>query len=222
MNRIYRITTEIRYVPDPSFIDNRGSFVKKLIENGFKDWRLDENRIEIRNPNGLIFISYSNLGFSTLKKSELSKFSEKFDQVLKIIGDIPPVRWGARLVTLTPSQKSFENLLRQYKNKLLVIPSRLSGENLELKDMAISYIFEKDHNKYHLTSGPMEKTQAKEIFSLEKNLPKNGIWTDLDIYREGELFYKGDFTRSRISSFVTKAFEEGEKMIDEFEEELNG
>jgi hypothetical protein len=217
-----RLIAEIRYVPNPSFLDNRGTLVKKLINDDFKNWVILENNIQITNKEGNVFASYANLGFSTSNKKKLDVFINEFDEILKYLGDLPPLRWGVRIQHLVPSKVSFSSLVEKYKTNFLNFqPRHFSKINGDLVDLAVSYIFNKDRNTFHLQSGPMEKMQAEGIFE-KKNLPSRGIYIDLDIYREKEKFYRDDFRRSRITEFVKSSFDEGQSITDEFEEALNG
>ncbi len=69
----------------------------------------------------------------------------------------------------------------------------------------------------------MENKQAEKIFQNNtEELPDNGIFIDLDIYREKDQFYKDDFLRTRITNFVKESFRDGRSIIDEFQEVLNG
>jgi len=219
---IQKLITEIRYVPDPSFLDNRGNLAKKLVNNDFKNWLILDNNIQVANKDGKVFASYANLGFSTSSKDKLDVFINELDEILKFLGDLPPVRWGVRVQELIPSRAKFSTLIEKYKASLLNFrPNHFSKINGDLVDLTVNYIFNKDHNAYHLQSGPMESTQAEGIFD-KKDLPANGIYIDLDIYREKDKFYRDDFRRSRITDFVKSSFQEGQAIIDEFQEVLNG
>lgn len=214
--------TEIRFIPNPQIIDMRGKIASQLVSDEFKQWLITKDRVEIRNKNDVVFVSHMNLGFLALKKEIVNSSIDRVDEALKLLGDLQPVRWGFRVFSLLPSKKSFSNILDEYKSKLMKFePENFSKINGKLIDIGISYIFKKDKDEFHLTTGPMGKKQALEIFPKEK-LPKNGIFIDLDIYREGNDFYKGDFSRSRILAFIRNSFSISQEIVDEFAGILNG
>lgn len=221
---LQKFSVEIRYVPDPSFLDNRGILTKKLISKEFQNWLVLDNRIELTNKDGRIFATYANIGFTTFNKEKLDNYIDTLDEILKHLGDIPPIRWGVRIQQLTPSKSQFSALVKKYKENFFNFqPNHFSKIGGELADLAINYIFKKDHESYHIQSGPMKAKQAEGIFDKKADvLPKNGIFIDLDMYREEDQFYKDDFRRSRIIDFVKKSFKEGQSIIDDFEEKLNG
>jgi len=115
-------------------------------------------------------------------------------------------------------------MISNYKNSLLNFkPDNFSEIGGKLVDVGISYDIEKDHSMYHLTSGPMKRSQAIEVFQVKKEkLPERGIFVDLDIYRKGEMFYGADYRRSRMIAFVRESFSKGEKVVSEFLEGLDG
>jgi len=98
---------EIRYEPDPAFLDKRGELTKKLLSNDFKNWLVQDNRIDLVSKHGNLFASFSNMGFTLNEKKDLEKFIDRFDEMLKLIGDVPPVRWGVRILTIKASAKTF-------------------------------------------------------------------------------------------------------------------
>lgn len=216
-----KYTTEIRFVPDPIILDKRGDIVKHLLSRNFKDWAIDTNRVQITNKDGFIFVSYNNLGFITSNEDKLDEFVDSFDEALKFLGDLPPIRWGFRIMAIEQSDGGYPKLLKTYQSKLLNYQSdKFSKIGGELSDIGVSYIFKEERFTYHLSSGPMKKDQAKDLFPNAK-IPANSIFVDLDIYREKEQFYRDDFRRSRIKDFINFAKGKGEEIIKEFMENLN-
>ena len=214
-----RYIVEIRYLPDPSFLDKRGSIAKQITSEEFKDWLILENTIELRNDSGKMFITYERVGFSTTD-TDLEKYINKLEQILKILGDLPPVRWGVRAYLVSPSKKQFSNLLNQYQGKYLKVNEQFSALGGELKDVGVSYVFEKDHNSYHLTIGPMNDEQATLLFPKQK-IGKSNNFLDIDIYRENDQFYGADYRASRIIDFVKAEIIEIQNISKELFESIN-
>ncbi len=210
---------EMRFVPDPSFLDTKGTLTKKLINKNFQKWIVADNTVQMTGTNGNVFISYSNLGFTTSKIEEVDIYVQEIDEVLKFYGDIPPLRWGVRIQKLFPSDKDFLKLLKKYSEVFLKFqPSHFSKINGELADLAINYVFRNEHNTYHIQSGPMENNQAENIFEASiEDLPDTGFFIDLDIYREKDQFYKDDFRRSRITDFIRSSMNDGNSIIEELQ-----
>lgn len=210
-----KFVTEIRFVPQPQFIDIRGKVVAAISSEKFSEWRVSKDRVDVGGEEGLIFASYTNCGFITLKKDNIEVCLERIDEFLKIIDNFPPIRWGVRIYSITENNKKFSALVKEYKEKLLNFnPKNFSKVQGTLEDIGISYIFKNDKDKYHITTGPMEKEQAVQFFPAD-TLPDRGIFVDLDIYREGSDFYKDDFRRARILNFIRTSFLKGEEIINQ-------
>lgn len=203
-------------MPNPQFLDARGEVASSLLSDEFSQWIVSKDRVEVRAEKAMVFASHFNIGFITFEKERIPECLNRMDEGLKLLGDLPPARWGVRIFSLIPSKKAFSTLLSSYKSKLLKFsPKDFSKIDGALVDVGISYVFKSERDKYHLTSGPMERKQAKMYFP-EDDLPKNGIFIDLDVFREKDDFYRDDFRRLRITSFVSSAFAKGEEVISQF------
>lgn len=216
-----KFVTEIRFIPKPLFLDIRGQITTAMASEKFDQWKIDADRTEVFSDDGLIFASYKNIGFITLQDQNIELCIERMDEAIKIMGDLPPLRWGVRIYTIIPTQKKFTTLVSEYKKKLLNFnPKNFSKINGNLEDIGISYIFKNDKNKYHITTGPMEKKQASQIFPPNE-LPDIGIFIDLDIYRENDDFYRDDFRRARMISFIKDSFAKGKEIVEELTNTIN-
>lgn len=214
--KVKKFLTEIRFTPNPQLIDSRGQLASLMISDEFRDWVISDNRIEVLSKEGKVFLSYRNAGFETTNQDEIPKLIEKLNESLRLFENYPPIRWGVRIFSYEQKKQTFKTLRSVYEIKLLRYdPKKFSFIDGNLVDLGISYVFKKDADHYHLTSGPMEEKQASSIFHL-KDLPKVGIFTDLDIYREKDDFYKADFRLSRITEFIKQKLEEGPGIIDKF------
>ncbi len=217
-----KFVVELRFLPKPQFIDIRGQVAAAMASEKFNEWLVSKDRVDVSGEDGLIFASYTNLGFITLDKENLELCIERLDEALKLLGDLPPLRWGVRIYTISQSNKKFATMVKDYQDGLLQFkPKDFSKINGTLEDIGISYVFKSDKNKYHLTTGPMEKKQAMQFFPND-NLPERGIFIDLDIYRESEDFYKDDFRRARMLSFIRDSFSKGQEVVDQLLKILNG
>ena len=209
-----KYVSEIRFIPRPDFLDMMGKMANALVNSSFTNWKISQNRVEVTNKDSLFFVTYSSLGFVTVKKDEMKDCMERLSIALNILGDLPPTRWGVRIYTIASSNKQFPKLLDEYKKELLNFkPSDFSKIGGELKDVGVSYVFQRDAQKYHIQTGPMEKEQAKDFFPDAK-LTKRGIFVDLDIYKDS--FFVDDKRKRKIENFINDSFIEGEKVIDQF------
>jgi hypothetical protein len=217
-----KFVVEIRFIPKPQFIDIRGQVAAAMASEKFSEWLVSKDRVDVSGNDGLVFASYTNLGFITLKRENIEMCIERLDEALKLFGDLPPIRWGVRIYTISQSNKKFVTLLKDYEDNLIKFnPEHFSKINGKLEDIGISYVFKSDKNKYLISTGPMEKQQAAQFFPKE-NLPERGIFIDLDIYRETDDFYKDDFRRARILTFIRDSFSKGQEIVDQLLEILNG
>lgn len=219
---LQKFVCEIRFVPNPKFLDIRGEIASAMSNDKLKQWKISKDRVDVSGKEGVAFASYSNLGFITLEEKNIDDCIKSIDEAIKILGDLPPVRWGVRIYSISPSRKKFPTLLNKCKNKLLNFnPKNFSKIDGQLEDLGISYIFSNGKDKFQITIGPMEKKQSVNYFPEDK-LPKNGIFVDLDIYRDGDNFYQSDFRRARIKDFINNSFTKSKEIISEIMEVING
>lgn len=92
------------------------------------------------------------------------------------------------------------------------------------KDVCVIVDYEAERHKLHMTTGPMGQDQAKGYFdsNLAKDeLPKFGIFTDLDCYIENP-DYGEDKVLQMSMRFVTEAQQILQAHIEEFAKLFSG
>jgi hypothetical protein len=208
-----KFLVEIKFLPNLLIIDRRGQIASSLISEQFPQWAIDKDRVTVSGELGTIFFSYNAFGFlsETLENSQICL--NVLDNALRMFNDFQPLRWGVRLQSLESSKKKFSTLTSSLQEKLLNFKSNdFSKINGTLVDIGVSYIFKKEHDAYHLTTGPMEKEQSSQIF--DKVTFSNGLYLDLDIYRNKDNFYRGDFKRARVEDFIKNKLKEAQEITD--------
>lgn len=221
---ISKYVTELRYIAVPEFIDNKGDMVRALASEHFPQWEVKINNVvEVKNDrNEAIFVGPNNLGFTTFDKDSVTICRDGVITAMNRLSFPDPIRWGTRMLSFRETRKSFNTLLKEYKQKLLQFkPSHFKSIKGSLIDVGVSYIFLKGKTRYHLTSGPMSKKQATDYFP-DKDLPEKGIFIDIDIYKEKGDFQSDDNRRRKLNDFIDNAFKEGEEIITQFYKVING
>lgn len=184
---------EVRFQPLPTILDKRGMVTETLLSELFDFWNINQNRIDIvstGNKNISAYVTYANYGLISESPNTSELFIEQAQELIKKIWTIIPsnrtLRVGIRTFHYFSEKKSFDTLLRLYKNHFLSIPDkRLKVFNSTLADIGIALNFDGEGNtKFNINTGAMQKEQAKQFFADHSLLPEVGIFTDTDFFNE--------------------------------------
>ncbi len=181
---------EIRFKPNPRFLDNRGFIADQIVENSvFNHWIISENRIDFSSNKNLglsAFFSFRNLGvtsnYPATKKEFLNITEEYIKSVWEHFITNSIVRIGVRSVYLIESE-NLTKTFNMYKSKFL----KLSDNDIkkfggELVDVGFPLNFVDGKNFFNIMTGPMEKKQSKNIFG--DNAFESGIYLEVDYFKE--------------------------------------
>lgn len=183
MSAIYKYIFEVRFIPNPRFLDIRGEVTKHILSfsTSVSQWKIDTNRIDISDDLNTknIYVSYKAIGFSTQDKQDIEPFLRAVESVISnYFYDAVPTRFGVRTVSLFSTRERMKSLLTRFTSTLYK-----NNINQELKDVASTFVFVSKDGEFTVNIGPSERKQSSEIFS-GKNIPKVGIFIDVDTYRE--------------------------------------
>jgi len=183
---------EIRYEPNPGFLDRRGGIASSLSPKIFRHWRISENQIELFNPDSQInaFFSYKNIGLSNI-------YPETTEEFISTSKDLIKESWthfsfnkiqriGVRSGFLCPKDISFKKLFNSF-NKNFVNSSFVDNQSIfgtaKLIDIGLNLNFSVGSEYFNIMTGPMEKKQIKEFFPGVKDLPDQGVYLEIDYFK---------------------------------------
>jgi hypothetical protein len=192
---ISKYVIEIRFKPDPRFLDKRGEIAAKLTGPRalFQGWRISPNRIDFTTPrdqNLTAFFSFSNLGLVSASPNKVENFTKSAENWLRatwseFLHKADLTRIGIRSIFFIETD-SFEKCYDAYRERFL----KLSDEELdrfggELIEIGFPLNFRKGEDYFNLVTGPMRDIQAKlPQFLGRTDLPAVGIYLDVDFYRK--------------------------------------
>lgn len=195
---------EARYEPVGRFLNFKGSIADRLKEEltFFKHWAIGENKVDFHNrddetdevlENETAFVGYRNIGYSLARPSTKDHFPDKSIKFIKSVFTspkaefpLPPVnRIGVRVRAIVPYEGSFESLQQAYHRKLVGPYQEIEAIfGCPISDSAVNFDFvHKNARSSKLRSGPMEAKQMEKFLKITDDLPANGLYFDVDIFR---------------------------------------
>lgn len=202
---------EVRFEPDAKILDMRGEIATSVLKKQFTDWVISENKIDFSNKGTDEFganFSYKGLGIYSSYPNPLTFIKNSAESFIKSTWDYfkdnKIQRIGIRTVSLTETtdyQKTFD----AYKEKFFKVNEEmLSNFDGKLYDIGFPMNFV-DGNKYiHMMTGPMYAKQSTQYFDNIKDIPKYGIFVDVDYYMEDCLSIS---TSKALINFIIEALD---------------
>jgi len=186
-----KIVVEIRYEPNPTVIDSRGSLVKKLVDAKLipdAQWELGVGEIKIAdtlkaNTNRqIIYADLHRLSIISSKKETNESFSHFVDKVFKIFKEVIPsytiIRIGCRIQgTYQCKSNDYGQIVNNFK---ALFPSQFLLEDYNVKDLRFQLNYQ--NGQYHI--GPVSKEDIflKTEFPFEDASKNVGFAIDTDNY----------------------------------------
>lgn len=207
-----RYTLEIKYDPNPTFLDKRGVVASRVAGIKFPDWKIGKDFIVFSNQSkkkseGLI--SYERLVYNTAEgrdvfiedTSEFIKSSWEYLQVNQI------KRIGIRTTIVNDGfvfSESFKKLQKVFYSDYDF--SKIF--NGDLIDLAIPVNFLKGDEYCNVIIGPVKEDENKKEF-FDEPLSEPGILVDVDYFIND---IPTGLRQKDLIIFVKKAVEESEEI----------
>jgi hypothetical protein len=186
-----KIVIEIRYEPNPSVIDSRGSLVKKLVEAKLipdAQWELGIGEIKLSNSlkanesRQLIYADLHRLTLINSKKDTNASFFHFVEKAFKIFKEVIPsytiIRIGCRIQgTYQCKSNDYNQIVNNFK---ALFPSQFLLEDFNVKDMRFQLVYQ--NGQYHI--GPVNKEDGfvKTEFPFDDATKSIGFAIDTDNY----------------------------------------
>jgi hypothetical protein len=183
---------EIRLKPNPKFLDKRGNIASSIISEDFPSWVISENKINFSNKSDdriSAFFTYLNLGVSIFyphKPKDFINITERFiNKSWNFFQNTDIVRIGIRSKMLIDLGKNFNDYFKFYEKNINLF-SEQNTFKAKLVDVGLNLNYADKDNFFNITTGPMEKEQAKIFFDnkLDDELPKNALYLEIDYFKE--------------------------------------
>lgn len=186
---------EIRYKPNPQILDHRGNLAESISQHmSLTEWRINKNRVDVHSKNQLVrvFVSFRNAGAVVRNTSLPDYFPNQTNKFLQHLFSLEPLRnplmvqrFGVKSRFATPSPMPFEELLQQYRRKIVTLtPEAESAFGAELIDIGLPLNFETKSGKINSNGGPMEKEQLAKFFDFAapESLPEVALYVEFDYW----------------------------------------
>jgi hypothetical protein len=210
MKTVSRYVCEIRFKPDPKFLDKRGEMVSILSNETFPNWKILDNRVDFGNDKDLgvsAFSSFKNLGVTSRFPHDKNYFLNTTKDFIKNSWLFLPsnglIRVGIRSSIFLDLGKSFKDYFEGYKRKVSFL-SKNNYFKANLVDIGFNLNFANGKEYFNITTGPMDREQAKVLFDglTEENIPDTGIYVEVD-------YFKKDFSPSVKQKEIFKLLDDG-------------
>ncbi len=210
---------EVRYKPDPRFLDRRGEIAGIISRQQFDQWNIGSNRIEFASKKHLgigAFFSYRNLGFFSEYPVLTDDFNKKAKEFFKSTWTYFPTnqitRIGVRSTFLVES-KNFKAVFDKYKSLFLGLKDEhIKKFGGDLIDLGFPLNFAIGEEFFNIITGPMEKKQSKEFVMDADELPETGVYIDVDYFRKEFSPY---ITQKNIMDLIDRGVEKAKEIKNE-------
>lgn len=184
-----KIVIEVRYEPNPTVIDNRGTLVKKLVDANLipnAQWELGIGEVKIADslqPNSSRQIIYADLHRLTIissKKDTNDGFFHFAEKAFKIFKEVIPsytiIRIGCRIQgTYQAKSNDFTQIVNGFKN---LFPSQILLEDYNVKDLRFQLNYQ--NGQYNIGPVNNEDPFIKNEFPFEEASKNIGFAIDTD------------------------------------------
>lgn len=208
---------EIRYSPNPKFLDFRGDIAQELVQRfDMPHWRIGENLAEAyngeNNPDDgseKYFLSFRNAGLVMRGVDDRSIFYERTKDHINFLFSLRKIfkdndyyitRIGMMSKYVTAYSGDFSALLDKYQTYFITPKqSFIDCFDANLTDISgVINLETRDGVKIHSRSGPMEKAQIKTFFPNQEVEFDLGLYFEIDAFIEPNQVVKQSFVASAI------------------------
>lgn len=194
MNILMENTVEIRFKANPKILDHRGDWASAISDHmNLEDWRVSDHQIDIYNKDETehAFLSFKSCGYVTINQAIKGFFRDRATSFIKFLfhenvfqGEKLFVqRLGVRSKICTEYEGSFEELVANCSSRYITLTSGakevFSGK---LVDIGAPLHFKDTYGNYNTMCGPMKEDQIKRHFEKAENVPKVGLFIDIDCW----------------------------------------
>lgn len=186
---------EMRFRPDAGFLDKRGKVAESITASDapLKRWNVSANRIDFASYNNQsirAFFSYRNLGVVSTPPNDTEYFVKTAQAFVTEAWKHLPNREFSRMGILSRflvETEDFEKARNAYRNRFLKLPDEdLEAFGGKLDDVGFSLNFVDRKKHFNITTGPMEKAQARNLLS-DSELPFIRIFAESPLSDVGDV-----------------------------------
>lgn len=186
-----KIVIEIRYEPNPSVIDSRGSLINKLVESQLipnAQWEIGIGEIKLADSlksnesRKLVYADLHRLTLISSKTDSNASFFHFVEKAFKIFKELIPsytiIRIGCRIQgTYRSKSNDYNQIVNNFK---ALFPSQFLLEDFNVKDLRFQLVYQ--NGQYQI--GPVNKDDGfvKKEFPFDEATKGIGFAIDTDNY----------------------------------------
>lgn len=191
MQNLEKHAFEIRFRPNATIVDKRGSIAESCAGSSLKNWSIKNNRVDFGNendPSVSAFVSFKEAGFIAETPKDKGFFITECKEFVKRIWNFIPsgnmIRIGIRTIQFQELENFEEENKKLRKAFLAIGDPKTNGFDAELIDVGFPLNFQKGSVQIHTNTGIMKMSQASPFFTDQEALPECGIFIDHDYFEE--------------------------------------
>lgn len=203
---------EIRYKPNPEFLDYRGIYVNGISSLlGLTQWKIDDNRVDLSDEINVIkaFVSFRNFGISINESCDKNYFPNQANKFVNYLLNQKPFgnpiminRIGIRTRIAYSLDIDFEKLLEIYTTKFFSLTTEVRRIlNYKITDVSLPIFFAADKGQLNTQTSPMTSDQLRDYFPNRLEYPDVAMYFDLDYWKEPKKELKAETITSIIKNY---------------------
>lgn len=186
---------ELRFQPQPTMLDTKGSLVNKIQETKVlleNHWEIGQSEIVVRDDkkiedaHNIVVISINRISYISYKidsvESFYANFVKLYDAILKIIGQPSITRIGCRIIgTYKCESTKFRDILNKFK---ISFSGQFLLDKYPVKDLLFNLTYE--NGMYQIGPVDIRDNFYKREFDIPDCEKHVGIAVDTDNYLTNE------------------------------------
>ena len=186
---------ELRFQPQLTMLDTKGSLVKKILEaKVFLDnhWEIGQSEVVVRDDrkkedaHNVVVVSINRISYISYKidsvESFYANFVKLYDAIVKIIGQLSITRIGCRIIgTYKGASTEYSDVLNNFKKSF---PGQFLLDKYPAKDLLFNLTYE--NGMYQIGPVGMNDNFFEREFDIPDCEKHVGIAIDTDNYLTNE------------------------------------
>lgn len=211
---ILKAAAEVLFEPSLTFYSKQSEIGNKIWKKIFPHWETDGRKVIFKNidKKEICLIDYmkalivnENVNNISDFKELATNFNKIADYYISAVTDTQLLRIGFRVIAYYNCKLNFQEMVKVFKPKLYPDNKKLIEiTNDNYKDVGFSVVYQNNDDSVRLQAGPvthkelLARTDLSFPLNNEKEIPKDSLFLDIDIFNERP-------RKDKITKFLDRA-----------------